>query len=171
MPPGYSPGPWDFWGFLALPQFLVFHHPELLCVPVSFGGHSLILCLLVVFSLSHWPDIPELGHWLFLKTSPSQWGHVLLPCPRVISYPALTSTPTCTLHVTGAKSTQAAVLPVACLQEHVVRGNINRHYLFLYKILHTPTTCPHTTLLPVATPCSCNGGGNPWFIVPLCPLT
>lgn len=31
VPPGCSPGPWGFCGFLALPQFLVFHPPVSLC--------------------------------------------------------------------------------------------------------------------------------------------
>lgn len=30
---------------------------------------------------------------------------------------------------------------------------------------------PHTTLLPVAIPCPCHGGGSPWSCLPLCPLT
>lgn len=76
----------------------------------------------------------------------------------------------CALPVPGAKSTEAAVLPIACLQEYMVRGKINRARCsctryFTY-VLHTPTN-----LLPVDIPYPCQAEGNPWTYLPLCPLT
>lgn len=113
----------------------------------------------------------ELGHCLFLKISPSQRVHTLLPWPGVILYAVLTSAPSAhCLCLVQSPQRLAAVLPIACLQEYMVRGKINREHCscmgyFTY-VLHSPTN-----LLPVDIPYPCQGEGNPWTYLPLCPVT
>ena len=129
--PRTSPGPCELWW--SFPQ----------------------ICPLAVFSVPCWPAAPELGHWLFLKISPSRWACMLLASTGVFLYTALTSAASCMLPVPGAKSTQAAVLPIACFQEHTVRGKISRqhcscrrHFTYLSHNPHHPGPCSRSLLLP-----------------------
>lgn len=87
--------------------------PGLLRVPVSFGGHSLKLCLLVIFashcsgagtlSVPQNKPFPEVAHTVTLA-----WGN-FVRSPNLCTF--------CTLPVPGAKPTEGAVVPIDCLQE------------------------------------------------------